>query len=84
MSVSTPKTESQLLVKRTYPAINIKRSGTRREELILNDNILQRIWILRKLLSPMEDVDAIEFLIKKLQETQTNENFFLSMKRTSI
>ena len=70
--------------KRTYPAINIKRSGTRREELILNQSILQKIWILRKLLNPMEDMAAIEFLINRLQQTKTNENFFLSMKRASL
>lgn len=70
--------------KRTFPSINIKRSGTRREELILNDNVLQRIWILRKLLNPMDDFSSIEFLINKLRQTKTNENFFLSMKRASI
>lgn len=70
--------------KRTYPSINIKRSGTRREELILNENILQRTWILRKLLNSMDDLSSIEFLINKLKQTKTNENFFLSMKRSSI
>ena len=67
--------------KRIYPAINIRRSGTRREELLTADDELQRMWILRKLLHGMEDLAAIEFLTDKLKETKTNEEFFKSMKR---
>ena len=67
--------------KRVYPAINIRRSGTRREELLTADDELQRMWILRKLLHGMEDLAAIEFLSDKLKETLTNEEFFKSMKR---
>jgi len=67
--------------KRIYPAINIRRSGTRREELLTADDELQRMWILRKLLHGMEDTAAIEFLTDKLKETKTNEEFFKSMKR---
>ena len=67
--------------KRVYPAINIRRSGTRREELLTADDELQRMWILRKLLHGMEDLAAIEFLTDKLKETKTNEEFFKSMKR---
>ena len=67
--------------KRVYPAINIRRSGTRREELLTADDELQRMWILRKLLHGMEDLAAIEFLSDKLKETKTNEEFFKSMKR---
>ncbi|MEZ7942864.1 transcription termination factor Rho [Halioglobus sp. Uisw_031] len=67
--------------KRVYPAINIRRSGTRREELLTADDELQRMWILRKLLHGMEDTAAIEFLTDKLKETKTNEEFFKSMKR---
>jgi transcription termination factor Rho len=67
--------------KRVYPAINIRRSGTRREELLTGEEELQRMWILRKLLHGMEDLGAIEFLSNKLKDTKTNEEFFMSMKR---
>ena len=64
-----------------YPAINIRSSGTRREELLTGDEELQRMWILRKLLHGMEDLPAIEFLLDKLKDTKTNDEFFKSMKR---
>lgn len=67
--------------KRVYPAINIRRSGTRREERLTDEEELQRMWILRKLLHGMEDTQAIEFLLDKLKDTKTNDEFFLSMKR---
>jgi transcription termination factor Rho len=67
--------------KRVYPAINIRRSGTRREDLLMGEEELQRAWILRKLLHGMEDADAIEFLIDKLKDSKTNDEFFMSMKR---
>ncbi|WP_339339637.1 transcription termination factor Rho [uncultured Oceanicoccus sp.] len=67
--------------KRVYPAINIRRSGTRREERLTDEEELQRMWILRKLLHGMEDLQAIEFLLDKLKDTKTNDEFFLSMKR---
>ncbi|MCB1675533.1 MAG: transcription termination factor Rho, partial [Halioglobus sp.] len=67
--------------KRIYPAINIRRSGTRREELLTGEDELQRMWILRKLLHGMEDLAAIEFLSDKLKDTKTNDEFFMSMKR---
>ena len=67
--------------KRIYPAININRSGTRREELITDSDELQMMWILRKLIHPMEEVSAIEFLLDKLKETKTNDDFFNSMKK---
>ncbi len=67
--------------KRVFPSINIRRSGTRREELITAEDELSRMWILRKLLHGMEDLPAIEFLIDKLKDTKTNEEFFDSMKR---
>ena len=67
--------------KRVYPAINIRRSGTRREDLLTADDELQRMWILRKLLHGMEDLAAIEFLSDKLKDTKTNDEFFMSMKR---
>jgi transcription termination factor Rho len=67
--------------KRVYPAINIRRSGTRREDLLMSEEDLQKVWILRKLLHSMEDSDAIEFLIDKLKGSATNNEFFLSMKK---
>ncbi len=68
--------------KRVYPAMNIRRSGTRREDLLMSEAELQRVWILRKLLHSMEDdVAAIEFLLDKLKDTKTNEEFFLAMKK---
>jgi len=66
--------------KRVYPAINIRRSGTRREELLVPEEELQRVWILRKLLHDMEDIAATEFLIERLKNFKTNDEFFLSMK----
>ena len=73
--------DRKIAEKRVYPAINVRRSGTRREELITTEEELQRMWILRKLLTSMEDVQATEFIIDKLKETKTNEEFFNSMKR---
>ncbi|MEM5528002.1 transcription termination factor Rho [Gammaproteobacteria bacterium AS21] len=67
--------------KRVYPAINIRRSGTRREDLLTTEEELQRMWILRKLLDPMEDTAAIEFVLDKLKDFKTNDEFFLSMRR---
>ncbi len=67
--------------KRIYPAINIRRSGTRREDLLMSEEELQRVWIMRKLLNDMEDVSATEFLVDKLKGFNTNDEFFLSMKR---
>jgi len=66
--------------KRVYPAINVNRSGTRREELLVDDEELQSLWILRKFLHPMDEVSAMEFLFDKLQKTMTNEEFFNAMK----
>lgn len=67
--------------KRVFPAMNIRRSGTRREELLTHEDELQRMWILRKLLDSMEDTAAIEFVIDKLKDFKTNDEFFMSMKR---
>ena len=73
--------ERKLHEKRVYPAININRSGTRREELLTEPTELQKIWILRKLLQPMDEIAAMEFLIDRLKATKTNAEFFESMKR---
>lgn len=67
--------------KRVFPAVNINRSGTRREELITSVEELQKIWILRKLLHPMDELAAIEFLIDKMKDTKTNSEFFDAMRR---
>ncbi len=68
--------------RRTWPAININRSGTRREELMMTQEELQKHWILRKVLNEMEDIQATEFLINRLQATKTNDEFFDAMKRS--
>ena len=73
--------ERKIAEKRVYPAINIRRSATRREELLMGEEELQRVWILRKLLHDMDDIAAIEFILDKLKDTKTNEEFFNSMKR---
>ncbi|MCV6624098.1 MAG: transcription termination factor Rho [Cellvibrionaceae bacterium] len=67
--------------KRVYPAINVRRSGTRREDLLMKEDEMQRVWILRKLLHDMEDIAATEFLVDRLKDFKTNDEFFLSMKR---
>ncbi|OPX56561.1 transcription termination factor Rho [Oceanospirillum multiglobuliferum] len=73
--------DRKIAEKRVYPAINIRRSGTRREDLLASEEELQRVWILRKLLNPMEDTSAVEFLIDRLKDTKTNDEFFEAMKR---
>ncbi|MCC5872993.1 MAG: transcription termination factor Rho [Gammaproteobacteria bacterium] len=72
--------ERRIAEKRVYPAINIRRSGTRREDLLMGEEELQRVWILRKLLHDMDDTAAIEFLLDKLKDAKTNDEFFMSMK----
>lgn len=73
--------DRRIAEKRVYPAVIISRSGTRREELLTDPAELQKIWLLRKLLHPMEDTQAIEFLLDKLRATKNNAEFFQSMKR---
>ena len=74
--------DRRIAEKRVYPAMNIRRSGTRREDLLMAEADIQRVWILRKLLHSMDDdTAALEFLLDKLRETKTNDEFFLSMKR---
>ncbi|MDX1490838.1 MAG: transcription termination factor Rho [Pseudohongiellaceae bacterium] len=73
--------DRKIAEKRVYPAINVRRSGTRREELLTSEEELQRMWILRKILSSMEDVQATEFILDKLKDTKTNDEFFNAMKR---
>ncbi len=73
--------DRKIAEKRLYPSININRSGTRREELLTKPEELQKMWILRKLLHPMDELAAMEFLHDKLKDTKTNAEFFDSMKR---
>lgn len=72
--------DRRIAEKRIFPAININRSGTRREELMMKQDVLQKVWILRKILQPMDEVAASEFLIDRLKLTKTNNDFFDSMK----
>lgn len=67
--------------KRVYPAIDINRSGTRREDLLIEPDMLAKIWILRKLLHPMDELSAMEFMLDKMKNTKSNDEFFNSMKR---
>jgi transcription termination factor Rho len=73
--------DRKMAEKRQYPAINVNRSGTRREELLLPPDILQKVWVLRKLLYPMDDMEAMEFLLDKIRATKNNSEFFDSMRR---
>jgi len=72
--------DRKIAEKRVYPAINIKKSGTRREEKLTTEDELKKMWILRKILHPMDEIAAIEFLIDKMKETKSNEEFFTAMK----
>lgn len=73
--------DRRIAEKRVFPAMNINRSGTRREELMTTSEELQKMWILRKILHPMDDIDAAEFLISKLSMSKTNDEFFDAMKK---
>ncbi|MEQ1590975.1 MAG: transcription termination factor Rho [Thiobacillaceae bacterium] len=73
--------DRKMAEKRLYPAINVNRSGTRREELLIPPEVLQKIWVLRKLLYPMDDMEAMEFLIDKVRAAKNNADFFDSMRR---
>ncbi|MGB4672641.1 MAG: transcription termination factor Rho [Azovibrio sp.] len=73
--------DRRMAEKRMYPAINVNRSGTRREELLLKPDVLQKMWVLRKLLYPMDDLEAMEFLLDKIKSTKSNGEFFDAMRR---
>ncbi len=73
--------DRRIAEKRIFPAININRSGTRREDLLMKESDLQKMWILRKILHPMDELAAMEFLFDKLKVTKTNNEFFDAMKR---
>jgi transcription termination factor Rho len=73
--------DRRMYEKRIFPAINVNRSGTRREELLIKQDVLQKIWVLRKLLYPMDELEATEFLLDKIKATKNNADFFDSMRR---
>ncbi len=73
--------DRRITEKRVYPAIAVNLSGTRREDLLIEPDLLQKIWILRKLLHPMDEIAAMEFLLDKMKNTKSNDEFFSSMKR---
>jgi transcription termination factor Rho len=67
--------------RRTFPAIDISKSGTRKEELLVDRGTLSKMWVLRRVLMPMGTIDAMEFLLDKLRQTKTNNDFFSSMNQ---
>ncbi|MFL6246234.1 MAG: transcription termination factor Rho, partial [Thermoanaerobaculia bacterium] len=71
--------DRKLMEKRVFPAIDINKSGTRKEELLLEKNELNRIWVLRKVFSPLSNVEAMELLVEKLDKTRTNSEFLNAM-----
>jgi transcription termination factor Rho len=74
--------DRRIAEKRVFPAININRSGTRREELITDKDELAKIWVLRKFLHPMDEIEAIDFMLARMQSSKTNNEFFDAMKRS--
>jgi transcription termination factor Rho len=73
--------DRRMAEKRVYPSINVNRSGTRREELLLKPDVLQKVWVLRKLLYGLDDLEATEFLLDKVKATKNNAEFFDAMRR---
>jgi transcription termination factor Rho len=73
--------DRKLSDRRVFPAIDINRSGTRKEELLLNPDDINRIWILRKILQPLSTIDAMEFLLEKIKDTKNNADFLASMSK---
>jgi transcription termination factor Rho len=73
--------DRRLMEKRIFPAIDLNKSATRREELLLEEKVMKRTWLLRKVLSPLNPIDAMEFLLDKVSHTKTNEEFMDSMNQ---
>ena len=71
--------DRKLMEKRIFPCLDINKSGTRKEELLLVENVLHRVWILRQLLHPLNVIDSMEFLLDKLNKTDSNQEFLDSM-----
>ena len=75
--------DRKLAERRLFPAINIKKSGTRKEELLLDEATLQKLWVLRKVISPMEDVDILELILNQMKKSRNNEAFLANMNTGS-
>jgi transcription termination factor Rho len=73
--------ERRLAEKRVYPSINLSKSGTRREELLIKPELLQKVWVLRKLLFSMDEIEAMEFMLDKMKMTKNNAEFFDMMRK---
>jgi len=73
--------DRKLMEKRIFPCMDINKSGTRKEELLLNEEELNKVWILRKMLQPLNQIDAMEFMLDKIQDTKTNKEFLMSMNQ---
>ncbi|MCK5392116.1 MAG: transcription termination factor Rho, partial [Deltaproteobacteria bacterium] len=73
--------DRRLADKRVFPAIDLQRSGTRKEELLLSEEVLNKVWLLRKVLSPMNTTEAMEFLLDKMSGTKSNKEFFNMMNQ---
>jgi transcription termination factor Rho len=73
--------DRRLVDKRVFPSMDINKSGTRKEELLLADDVLNKVWVLRKVLNPLSVVDSMEFLLGKFKETKTNKEFLDSMNQ---
>ena len=76
--------DRKLADRRLYPAINIKKSGTRKEELLLTEEQLQKMWVLRRVLNPMEDQEILELMIDRMKKSKNNETFLKSMNTSSV
>jgi len=76
--------DRKLSDRRLFPAINIKKSGTRKEELLLTEEQLQKVWVLRRVINPMEDAEIIELLIDRMRKSKNNETFLKSMNTSSV
>jgi transcription termination factor Rho len=76
--------DRKLLDRRLYPAINIKKSGTRKEELLLGEEELQKMYVLRRVINPMDDAEIVELLIDRMRKSKNNEVFLKSMNTSSV
>ncbi len=75
--------DRRLVERRTFPAIDVWKSGTRKEELLLSDNELQKLWVLRKVMQPMDEIEVMELLIEKMKATKNNAAFLRSMNNSA-
>ena len=74
--------DRRMVEKRIWPAIDVNKSGTRREELLMNEDELKLVWVLRRVLNDMNPVEAMDLLVKRMKKTKTNEEFLMSMNLT--